>query len=276
MSRIMMDNRGLTNAVTGMYNIKNILYRNDLADFLTYFVLWDEIYYPRSSMEALWKGIINEKEIFEYVKPIYMDEIGLYDEREMEILCEKVPGQYKNAVRYWFFSNQYGLDYCPSKSNSEFLTGFLNSDLYNIKMDIIDHFSKDVLDNCARLKTVSSNMTVPDIGDYIIRNTDEGGRYLKTAIDVKNDKEFRQFKRYLDKIEEQVCEGNIVEYRNCLNDLDDMTNEIGSRRAGMIKNISFSISFIPFSVGMNIEVNNLKRRSIQLNFLKKIAEYYLL
>lgn len=83
MSTIMMDNKGLTNAISGMYNIKNIIYKKDLADFLTLFVLWDEIYYPKSSMEMLWKGIVKEKQVFDYIKPIDISEIGLYYENEI-------------------------------------------------------------------------------------------------------------------------------------------------------------------------------------------------
>lgn len=100
MSTIMMDNRGLTNAISGMYNIKNIFYRNDFTDFLTYFVLWDEIYYPNSSKEMLCKGIVGEKEVFDYVKPIDISEIAFFDESEIKFLSENVPIEYKSTIRY--------------------------------------------------------------------------------------------------------------------------------------------------------------------------------
>lgn len=275
MSRIMMDNRGLTDAISGMYNIKNVLYRIDLADFLTYFVLWDEIYYPKSSMDMLWRGVVKEEEAFEYIRPIDTAEIGLYHESEIKVLFQNVPGEYKSTIQYWLFSNQYGLDYCPSKSNSEFLARVFNYELYNVKKDILDRFSKDVFDNYMRFRDIRDNVVFPSIGDYIIRNTDEGGRYFKTAIDVKNDTKFKAFKRYIDKLEEQVGAGSIVEYRKCIKDINDMTKEIGGRENDILRNVSFSISLIPFSLSVNAQPRSTGHRDIQLNFLKNVAEYYL-
>lgn len=274
MSTIMMDNKGLTNAISGMYNIKNIIYKKDLADFLTLFVLWDEIYYPKSSMEMLWKGIVKEKQVFDYIKPIDISEIGLYYENEIKILYENIPTEYRSTIRYLFFSNQYGLNYCPSKSNSEFLSKFLNYNFYNIKESVSNSFSKYVYEKLASFKNVSC-VTFPNIGNYIIENTDEGGRYIKTAIDIKNDKKFKEFKKYLDKIEEQVNNGNVSEYKKCLKNISEMINEIGEKER-TFDNISYTISLIPFNFSINIKPKILRKNKSQIIFLKNIAEYYLL
>lgn len=275
MSTIMMDNRGITNAISGMYNIKNILYKKDLADFLTLFVLWDEIYYPKYSMEMLWKGIVNENQVFNYIKPIDISEIGLYDENEIKLLSENVPTEYRNAIQYLFFCNQYGLNYCPSKSNSEFLSKLLNYNFYNIKGSVLDYFSKDVFEKYMNFKYVKGCVTFPNIGNYIIDNTDEGGRYLKTAIDIKNDKKYKNFKRYLDEIEEQIDNGNIREYKRCLKNISEMTNEIGEKD-NIFDKISYSISLIPFQFNIQVNPKTAWKNKAPIAFLKDIAEYYLL
>lgn len=275
MSIIMMDNKGLTHAMSGMYNIKNIFYRNDLADFLTRFVLWDEIYCPRSSREMLWKGIVDETQVFDYIKTIDICDIGLYGDSEIKLLSENVPIEYMSTLRYFYFSNQCGFNYCPSRSNSEFLSKFLEYDFKNVKEEMLDYFSKDVFEKYMSFKDIKGNVTFPNIGNYIIENTDEEGRYLKTAIDIKNDRRFKKFKIYLDELEEQIDRGNIREYKRCLKEINEMTNEIGKRES-IIDNMLFSISLIPFNLSINIKTQKLRKNKTQLIFLKDIAEHYLL
>lgn len=141
---------------------------------------------------------------------------------------------------------------------------------------MLDYFSADVFENYIHFKNIKECVIFPDIGNYVMQNTDEGGNYLKTAIDIKNDKKFKAFKRLIDEIEEQVNNGNISEYRRCLKNINEMTKEIVERKAKMDRNVSFSIFLIPFNLSVDIDVKRRRYRNIQLNFLKDMAEYYLL
>ena len=279
MSEIMMDNRGITNAMAGLYNIKNVLNRDALSDFLTYFVLWDEIFYPKSSMEYIWRGPLCEHIILDYIKPIDIDEIEDSANIEKEMFLKDIPGMYKDAVRYLEFSNAYGLNYCPSKSNSEFLTKcfkYGNKDEYNIKKRIIDNFFTNIKDTkniSGLIYAYGRTMTFPNFGDYIIKNTDEGGNYFKTALDIKANREFREFNRYLNKIEEQVNKGDLKEFTKCINSINEMTDQI-TKEKKIIDEISFGISLIPFALNCDISLNIKKKHQRQLNFLRTVKDYY--
>lgn len=276
----MLDNYGLTEAMSGVHNIKNVIYREALADFLTMFVFWDELYYPHTSMSNIWLGTLSDRSILDYVKPIYIDD-GLYDKRVLSNLVQNVPGQYKSAVEYLYFSNMYGLNYSPAKAYSEFLYKFLHYDELNnnVKKYILEQISNEIAEEYLlienKFKKNNRILLFPSIGDYIVNYCEETGDYIDTALQIKNERETRIFRHYLEKIEDQVNLGNESELKRCLKNAEEIARNIAEGNEKVKLSSSLNLSIFPLGLSVNIAPEFTDRKRVQFSFIQNLSEYYL-
>ncbi|MCM1233215.1 MAG: hypothetical protein NC489_24110 [Ruminococcus flavefaciens] len=233
MSSVLIDNWNLVNAELIRDNKGKSVPNNAYTDLLSALVLWDDVYYLDEGLSTV--GWTYRKQDFEeLLKPLYIDaEIKNGFERSSnQIYCDNYEQEYgkiiaQRAIYYSEISKAYKMNYLPVEKRADFLRN--NIDIMDLwtRNEIIREEEKEILKRIDQFnKSNLSDIQIPLLANLILKNSHGSSGYLKTAIDVKNAKEVKRFREYMDKIDNEINSGNEDELKYLLGLIPQIVNDV--------------------------------------------------
>lgn len=318
MGNILIDNWNLANAnITKTYTreMPNESYTN----LLSALVLWDDVYYLDDGFATFgWLNMPKGKMLSSVLKPLYLENTikRNFENSSNDIYIKDFRYRYKKIIAervifYHEVSKAFDVDYYPIKERAEFLDQFLdNLELWN-RNEILKSEEKEILKRIQEFNVGSeSYIKFPLLTNLIVKNT--GDDYIHTALNIKNTKEVKNFRKYMDKIDREINMGNFGEVRYILSllpyiidEIEDMDRKISISTTIKIKLTPMVLSTITGAILSNIYTENdllslgliclsLKElfaeskieinkettyinypKRIQLNFLRTLAKEYI-
>lgn len=214
MGSVLIDNWNLSNAnLEETYN--HVMPNKACSDLLSALVLWDDVYFLDDGFATFgWLNRPEGEKIKSLLRPLYLNkEIKKRFEKSSSILYEqKFMHQYKEIVAkralfYHEVSKAFGIDYYPIEQRAIFLDQSMNSlELWSRNV-IINNEEKEILRRIQEFdKEKDSFIRLPILTNLIMKNS--VGDYLYTSLDIKNTKEVKNFRKYMNKIDQEINDGN--------------------------------------------------------------------
>ncbi len=222
MSVVLVDNWNLSDACLVKVHDKYIP-NESYSNLLSAFVLWDEVHYlddGTSKFEQL--NILEGTNIKTLLKPIFLDKkIKKKFEKSSKIIYkEKYRNEHQKviaqrAIFYHEISKAFGVDYYPIKMRADFLADVLDKWELWSRNEILKSEEKEILNRIQEFNTGDeSNIKFPILFNLIMKNSN--GDYIGTALNIKNSKEVQNFRKYMDKIDQEINVGNFDEAKYIL------------------------------------------------------------
>lgn len=233
MSTVLIDNWNLVDANL-VKDIKGNYIPNDAySDLLSALVLWDNVYYLDEGFSTIgW--LYDKRGIKELLKPLYINmEVRKNFENCSDLIyCNNYKNKYtktvaQRAIYYSEISKAFQMNYLPVDRRADFLNKNMNiMDLWT-RNEIIKEEEKEILSKMNHFNNSdSSYIQFPLLTNLIIKNSKSSDNFLETALYIKNTKEVKQFRKYMDKIDEEINRGNVSELRYVLSLIPDIVNDI--------------------------------------------------
>lgn len=235
MSAVLIDNWNLVNADIIKNSEGKDIPNNAYSDVLSALVLWDEVYYLDEGLSTFgWIYSKKGEPIKKILKPLFIDlDIRETFEKSADLLYSSYyEEEYtkivaKRAIYYSEISKAFQIDYFPVCQRADFLSRTMNiTDLWT-RNEIIKEEEREILSRIKRFNdSNSSNIVFPLLTNLIIKNSNNSGKYFETALSIKNTKEVKNFRKYMDKIDQEINRGNVSELRYALSLIPEIVNDI--------------------------------------------------
>ena len=259
MSAVLIDNWNLFN-VDIIKNIKGEdIPNNAYSDMLSALVLWDEVYYLDEGVSTFgWLYSKKGESIRKILKPLYIDlniretfekSANLIYSSNYEDKYSKVVA--KRAIYYSEISKAFQIDYFPVSQRADFLSKTMTiTDLWT-RNEIIKAEEREILLRINQFNDSDrSNIVFPMLTNLIIKNSNNSDNYFETALSIKNTKEVKNFRKYMDKIDQEINRGNISELRYALSLLPEIVNSIQNMDKKIRLTASIKMKISPSVISM--------------------------
>ena len=274
MGSVLIDNWNLSNAnIEETYN--NGLPNKAYSDLLSALVLWDEVYYLDDGLATFgWLRLPKGERLKSILKPLYLENtIKKQFERSADLLYEQeFAHKYKKIVAeralfYHEMSKAFGVDYYPIQERAVFLDEAINNLELWSRNDILDIEEKEVLKRIQELNNGKELfIKMPILTKLIVKNSD--GDYLSTALDIRATREVKSFRKYMDKIDQEINNGNYGEVRHILRIIPDIIDDIEKmdRPAVISTNIKIKLTPMILTVMTSTILSNIYPENELLNW----------
>ncbi len=318
MGSVLIDNWNLSNAnLAEIYN--HTMPNKACSDLLSALVLWDDVYYLDDGFLTYgWINGLKGEKLLSVLKPLYLEEeIKKQFEKSSNIIYkQKFMCQYKEVVAkralfYHEISKAFGIDYYPIEQRANFLDQSMNSlELWSRNV-ILNNEEKEILRRIQEFdKEKEAFIKLPILTNLIMKNSD--GDFLNTALEIKNTREVKNFRKYMNKIDQEINAGNYSEAKCILKNIPYIIDDIEKmdRNATIFVDVKIKLTpmilgaitgafltntyspnellnygLICFTLGeifkeSKIEIkkewrNTIFPKKVQLNFLRTLAKEYI-
>lgn len=258
MGAVLIDNWNLSEAKL-VEKYKNNIPNESYSNLLSAMVLWDDVYYLDDGFATFgWISTSKGQSFKSLLKPLYLDSdvktkfeegSNIIFKRDFSQDNKKIVAQ--RAIFYHEISKAFGMDYYPIKERAEFLDGFINSEELWSRNEILKKEEKEILKRIQEFNLGSESfMKIPLLSNLIIKNSE--GDYLKTALDIKNAREVKKFRKYMDKIDKEINMGNYNEVRYILKLIPYIIDEIENMDKKLHMTATVKIKLTPMVLSMVI------------------------
>lgn len=259
MGAVLIDNWNLFNADI-VKNIKGIDIPNDAySDILSALVLWDEVYYLDEGTSTFgWLYSKKGESIRNVLKPLYInwDIRTVFEESANLIYSRNYEEEYtkvvaKRAIYYSEICKAFQIDYFPFYQRATFLSKTTTiTDLWT-RNEIIRAEEKEILSRIEGFNSSeNSNIVFPILTNLIIKNSNNSENYFETALSIKRTKEVKNFRKYMDKIDQEINKGNISELRYALHLIPEIVNDIQNMDNKIKLTTSIKLKISPSVISM--------------------------
>lgn len=315
MGEVLIDNWNLSKMRLIENNNKYI--PNDAySNLLSAIVLWDNIYYL-DEKPFVFSGLV-ESNILSLLKPLHMDQKikRIFEKSSKKEYKKNYSYRYNDviaerALYYHEISKAFNLDYYPESRRADFLNHVIGKYELWSRNEVIKEEEKEILRRIQEFNMENDSIiSIPLLSNLIIKNSDQD--FTNTALDIKNTKEVIRFRKYMDKVDEEINLGNFEEAKSILklipyiiDDIEKMDRKIDITAKIKIKLTPMTVSMITGTILSNaytenellnmgfvfltigqlfqeskIEINKdllyrIYPKKIQLNFLRTLAKNYL-
>lgn len=236
-------------------------------------ILWDKVYYIDTDNSELWKALLYQFGYYDY--------LTAFSSANPEEQADFTVGGYPDgsiirdgALRYSAFCNKNHISYLPCKERAEYLKqcDFLGS--YINRKDVMNLLDRTLADYYISLNerfgTNKIKFSFPVLFDFVVANSTEKN-YLETALQIRNEKEVIQFRKWLSKFEKKLQEGNLHELERLLQYIpalvDDLTKVTSPRW-----NAEFQLSIAP-SLSIPVSGGGSAKHLIHVDFLRTLTSF---
>lgn len=278
MNGILLDNWSLEEIIGDAPFERNAAYIN----LLEVLVLWDDIYFPDNKYSFGWKNSIHNHNIKDIIVP-FPDNKNEFQE-EAEDIFNKLDQSNQNSriigiggIRYSLFSNEKGLDYFPSADRCEFLSNIDQREYYSQVVNrykLLHALDKEVQKYYDELSEFLSVNTVqfelPLLAQFVIQNTPCNMSHIQFAIQLREDKSIKRYRKYLNRIEIAFNNGNWNELFHYENATKEIVHDIFKEKT-LVDSVTCGILALP-SINFSLSKRSADKY-VHLNFLKKLAKF---
>lgn len=260
MGTVLIDNWNLTNATLIRKDNTNIP-NESYSDLLSALVLWDEVCYLDEGFSTFgWLSTPEGQRLKQLLKPLHIesdmkinfeDSSNIIYEKEFFKVNKKIVAQ--RAIYYHEISKAFNMNYYPVRERADFLDGYIdNLELWSRK-EILKSEEREILKriqefNCSKEAFVQ----IPLLTNLIIKNTYKD--YINTALEIKDTREVRAFRKYMDEIDRQINIGNYSEVRHILNLMPYIIDEIENMDRKLSMTVTVRLKIAPMVLSMIVAV----------------------
>ena len=254
---------------------------NALYDLLTALVLWDEIYYSFGVDSMIWHSVAYG--LLDYLKPLPQDEGWTKIISKTDLMAQMNSQGYppivaEGALRYLLMSNYYHTNYLPAPRRSEFLVKeSVCQEIFNRKL-LMGYVDQQVSAKYNEIYSAFGNKSlhfpIPLLANYIVKNARSQQDMFAIALEIRQTKEARQFRKWLDELDASINAGNILEMKHLMNTVSFLINEL-ERLVDCRENakIEMTIGITPsITVPVPLPFQN-KEKHIHTSFLKNLIQF---
>lgn len=319
MSEIIIDNWGLSACAHKLTPVDDhILSRNLYKElpyielcwqnFLTSIVVWDKIFYDPINHFAYRSieryGNYKELPLFDYLckqevfKEIPSDELSPDNSyrklADLENLWyEKEGHKYKDfddlifrGFIYVLKANRFGYSYLPHPLRAaelEKYDAFQSAFNANLYLDILDKDVCNIVENINKEAGKEiKNIPFPLLYHFIHSNASNPKEELELALHLRKQKDVMAFRKSVDKINDSLNKGDILELKASIEQVHQISKEITNKMYKKPSSFSVSLGITPSitssPISLNIEKNSTHiepqiKKVIHTTFLTELASF---
>lgn len=269
-------------------------YQIDIADMcwenlLNSIVLWDSILINCASTTSniikdneklivIFSKLLKETKCPNFIQPFYLPNSPLrshiidYEcEGDTNPLSDYDPNYgLERTMAYVYEANAKGANYLPHPYRAQLLKDshffYKNQQIDRAQyIKNIDTYIKDYIESIQNIDDFQlKSFPVPVLYSFIKSNTNSPLEELKMALNLRKDKRVKKYKKSVEKIETELKKGNLIEFKNSIeivrNLCDDVTQEYNKKGKTYSFSIGLSpsISCSPFSVEFGVNLFNFQ------------------
>ncbi|WP_370842778.1 hypothetical protein [Gemmiger formicilis] len=284
MTNVLVDNWTLEKASPALRNPNLSSISVEYVKLIEAFVLWDKIYYIDSPFSTKWKSALASQNYSLLLSPIsekYCSTTPV-SASLLQSLTSSFSLPAPRTFEYQILCNILGLHYLPSNERIQFLNHYRATENFYNREDIISYLDKEVLEYyssiVARFSTNKLSFKFPILFDYI-KHCSNGSISFEAINQLHNAKEIQNFRTWMNTVENQIENGNILALDQTLRLISDVINDI-THLIQSDNAATFEISLTPsISIPINFKkyFNLIKNRQqkIHTDFLRTLTDYAL-
>ena len=280
MRNVLVDNWLIENIVLG-HNSQDMEYNLSYSNLLMALLLWDNVYYPKSKYNW-WKTESDDcfdslfpyddeeqKWSFEAYRHIYGNRLT---EDDYEWIVNKVDNFSEEeriehgAYRYMLLCRSNGFDYLPCPKRQDF---FRRKNMDEMLTVLQEHFNmeKIIIDEIKKqIGLIYSDLEVPILTRYILKNTPKGSNPLQYALFLKNEGPIVEYREYLNIIKTEYSLGNYEKASKLINHSHRIVKNVIKINPTNIISTRFEIfPLILLLLGLNKTQTSLLSTAINFN-----------
>ena len=274
MADILIDNWTLQRAAVSINDVyENIAAPNDdYIRLVEAIILWDNVYFLDNEYSQYWKNILWRFGYQNYLAPFSTGKVEDYEIFQQENGGNSIIAD--SALKYSTFCNKNNIAYLPCKERAEYLKqcDFIAS--YVNRKDVMNLLDKTLAEYYvslnSRFGTDKIRFSFPVLFDFIVANTTDKF-FLQTALQVRNEKEVIQFRKWLSSFEQQLQQGALQELEKLLAYLPalicDLTRVVSPKRSAEIQ-----IGLTP-AINIPVTFGGSAKNLIHVDFLRTLSSF---
>lgn len=274
MADIMIDNWTLQRAAISINDTyEHISMPNEeYIRLIEALILWDNIYFIDSDSSQLWKDLLWRFDYQAYLSPFSRGQTTDYNVFQEEMHGNDIIE--KSALNYSGFCNKNHIAYLPCKERAEYLKKCDFLDSYINRKDVMNLLDKTLAEYYISLnKRFGVNkikFSFPVLFDFVAENTKDDF-FLKTALQLRNEKEVVQFRNWLSNFEQQLQDGKLLELERLLNYLPALISDL-TKVTSPKRNAELQIGLSP-AINLPIDFGDPAKHLIHVDFLRTLSSF---
>lgn len=271
---ILIDNWTLQRAAISINDTyENIAVPNEeYIRLIEALILWDNIYYLDNDYSQYWKNILWRFGYQKYLTPFSKGQLTDHEVFQKEILGNDIVE--KSALKYSNFCNKNHIAYLPCKERAEYLKKCDLLGSYVNRKDVMNLLDRTLAEYYISLNkrfgTDKIKFTFPVLFDFVAANTKDNF-YLQTALQLRNEKEVIQFRKWLSSFEQQLQHGNLLELEKILNYLPALISDL-TKVTSSKWNAELQIGLTP-AINLPIGFGGSTKHLIHVDFLRTLSSF---
>lgn len=276
MSDIIIDNWTLQRAAVSISNTYEHLStpNEEYVRLVEAIILWDNVYFLNNEFSGFWKDILWRFGYQNYLTPFLggaLDDEN-YEENPLNITNNDIIQE--GAIKYSNFCNKHRVAYLPSRERAEYLKRCNFIEAYINRKDVMNFLDKTLIDYYTSLnKRFGVNkirFSFPVLFDFVAANTTDDF-FLKTALEIRAEKEVVQFRRWLSDFEQNLQRGNLLELGKLLTYLPGLINDL-TKITSPKRMAEIQLGLSP-GINIPIAVGGSTKHLVHADFLRTLSAF---
>ncbi len=276
MADIVIDNWTLQRAAVSINNTYEHLAtpNEEYVRLIEAVILWDNVYFLNNEFSGAWKDILWRFGYQNYLTPFSggsLDDEDFGENRQNTIYNDIIQ---KGAIKYSNFCNKHHVAYLPSRERAEYLKQCNFIEAYINRKDVMNFLDKTLVDYYTsvneRFGVNKIKFSFPVLFDFVAANTTDNF-FLKTALQIREEKEVVQFRKWLSDIEQNLQCGNLLELEKLLVYLPDLINNL-TKVTSPKRMADLQLGLSP-GINLPITVGGSTKHLVHADFLRTLSVF---
>lgn len=272
MSDIIIDNWTLQRAAVSINNTYECLNtpNEEYIKLVEAIILWDNVFFLNNEFSDVWKTILWRFDYQNYLKPFYVeliDKESYMDNTNSGVIQRR-------AIEYSNFCNKHNVAYLPCRERAEYLKQCNFIESYINRKDVMNFLDKTLIEYYKSLNerfgVNKIRFSFPVLFDFVAENTTDNF-FIKTALQIREEKEVIQFRKWLSDIEEELQCGNLLELEKLLFYLPDVINDL-TKVTSSKKKVELQLGLSP-GITIPIKIGGTTKHLVHTDFLYTLSDF---
>lgn len=279
MKKVLFDNWSMQDIASSLYDGSSQI-SEEYGRLLTGLVLWDEVCYPQNDNSQF--GLEYCPKLGSIMQPID-DTFGEFSMETYEIYQQKFSNESKvvaqRALRYIRLCEKWQCDYMPSGKRVEFLNEF-GVENYVDKITryenliTVDNEINELYEELYRKRNKKFiGMKYPILVDYIVQNVPEDMSYFEYALELRNEKSVKEYRKVMDEFDEAIQKSDWQEAISISNYIDEVVEKMGNKTSQKILSANVDVFPLP-NLSISREIPILFRK-YNMMFVQELCNFAL-
>lgn len=276
MSDIIIDNWTLQRAAVSINDTYEHLStpNEEYVRLVEAVILWDNVYFLNNEFSGVWKDILWRFGYQNYLTPFLA---GSLDDEDYGVNEQHTTNNdivLEGAIKYSNFCNKHHVAYLPSRERAECLKRCNFIEEYINRKDVMNFLDKTIIDYYTSLNerfgVNKIRFSFPVLFDFVAANTTDNF-FLKTALQIRTEKEVIQFRKWLSDLEQNLQRGNFLELEKLLAYLPGLINDL-TKITSPKRMAELQLGLSP-GINIPIAVGGSTKHLVHADFLRTLSTF---